>query len=130
MEECWKGYVPAAPFVEIIREAVEETGDQKAVAARMGLSVKSLYRMRYQNQISFDNADRIVTYLKGPMTWWEDPVLNEIYLAANLSGEPPPPTDEEHGFRGTYVNKGCRCSECKKANAVYWQEYRKKREAA
>ena len=32
----------------------------------------------------------------------------------------------KHGLRGTYVNHGCRCEECREANALYARRFRMK----
>lgn len=34
-------------------------------------------------------------------------------------------TSHRHGLLSTYVNLGCRCSDCKNANRVYMNNYRK-----
>ena len=37
--------------------------------------------------------------------------------------------DMKHGFRSTYVNHSCRCSECKAANRAYKVEHKLFQEA-
>lgn len=87
-----KGTVPAAPFVEILAgrlvqlERAEEEAPILALAQEAGLTRKLVYLLLSgrQERIAFDNADRIVTNLVGPMAWHADPTLSEIYDSADL----------------------------------------------
>lgn len=38
-----------------------------------------------------------------------------------------PPTDKRHGTYNAYINYGCRCEACTKANSDYVRERREKR---
>lgn len=84
--------VPVGPFRRILESRIveacqiEDKTPRQVVADRAGLNVRSVYRILSPetNGIEFDNADRIVTHLVGPMGWWDGGELEEIYLAADL----------------------------------------------
>lgn len=85
--------VPSAPFVPILLKRKEELeqsespGPLAELQREIGISERLLRRILNagQEQISFDTADRIVTYLVGPMAWWTDETLNEIYMSVDLA---------------------------------------------
>lgn len=85
--------VPAAPFVRILEKRFDELVRAEAVAPRETLLAETGIAERVmrraltgeQDRISFDNADRIVTRLLGPMAWYTDPVLNEIYESVDMA---------------------------------------------
>ena len=54
------------------------------LAEKTGICQRSILRIMAQDQVSFDLADRIVTFLEGPMTWYDDPELKTIYMGAEL----------------------------------------------
>ena len=77
--------VPTAPFAELLEERVRITGVTET-ARFVGLDeklVRNIINGAVKN-IHFSSADKIVTRLYGPMRWYEDPVLEEIYLGADL----------------------------------------------
>jgi hypothetical protein len=85
--------VPAAPFVEILNQryrelvAAETSDPRGALVHETGVAERIMRRILTgeQDTLSFDNADRIVTRLLGPMEWHTDPVLSEIYEAVDLA---------------------------------------------
>lgn len=85
--------VPAAPFVSILNRryrelvAAETSDPREALVRETGVSARVMRRViaGEQDTLSFDNADRIVTRLLGPMEWRTDPVLSEIYEAVDLA---------------------------------------------
>jgi hypothetical protein len=132
-----KELVPAEPFRRIIEARVELLKDldyrdpNELVGQECGISRRILWNVRngQQQNLSFRNADRVVTYLHpdGPFAWHTDAELNEIYLSVDLSQPPPAEASREprpitHGVRRGY-NRGCRCEECKTANRDYMRSY-------
>lgn len=86
------GFLDAAPFRAIlekrlseIQEIIDIPNPNEQLAQEAGISARSLLRIRGQKIISFDNADRIVTNILGPMAWHEDEELNQIYEAVDLT---------------------------------------------
>lgn len=85
--------VPAAPFVAILNQryrelvAEEVLAPREALVSETGVAGRIMRRVLTgeQDTLSFDNADRIVTSLLGPMEWHTDPVLSEIYEAVDLA---------------------------------------------
>lgn len=88
-----KNFVDAAPFVAILEHRYEQLQEMGVEAPRdtliheTGISERNLYRLMYggQKEMSFDNADRVVTRILGPMAWYSDPELNEIYVNVDLA---------------------------------------------
>lgn len=85
--------VPAAPFRRILQAKLEglENNDEIVqmrhhLSMRTGVSERILYRILKgeQENISFDNADGIVTGILGPMAWHEDETLSEIYRRVDM----------------------------------------------
>ena len=87
-----RGTVPAAPFVEILAgrlaqlEWAEVDAPKDSLAEEAGVHRRLIYLLLRgkQEHLGFDNADRIVTNLVGPMAWWEDETLSEIYMSVDL----------------------------------------------
>ena len=87
--------VPAEPFRRILAERIEGLEGnieiskvRHALAQRTGIHERAIYRIlnRGVETISFDNADRIVTSLLGPMAWHSNEELSEIYEEVDLRG--------------------------------------------
>lgn len=86
--------MPAAPFRRLLekhsREVVPDGHDENlpgtsALADMCGLPQRRIWGiLNGQETIAFDVADKIVTRLVGPMLWWEDEELNEIYMSVDL----------------------------------------------
>jgi hypothetical protein len=130
-------YVPAGPFRRIIEERIEQLKEieilnpTEAVATDIGVTPRRIWALRDERQktVEFRTADRIVTYLHpdGPFAWHNDPELNEIYMAVDLTEENDRrsrarTTTSFHGTRSRY-NFGCRCEPCKDANRAYRAQY-------
>lgn len=139
--------VPAEPFARIIKRRIEvlkklDTVDPvQDVSRETGVVEQIVYKLRRGNQkrISFNNADKIVTKLIGPMSWHTDPELNEIYLNTDLDKDdeesapekpPAPEREPNHGTRNEYVTHRCRCVPCTKANRDYIRKYLRRRAVA
>lgn len=94
MQKARKITVPAAPFRVILaqrletitRNAEENDAPVSLLAAETGLNIRFIHKVLSQGQenISFDNADRIVTHILGPMAWYTHEDLNAIYEAVDL----------------------------------------------
>lgn len=129
--------VPAAPFQELVTKYMAENGcSPLEVELRAGIARRNLYRIMHQKNISFNSADRLVTYLWGAMLWWDRDDLREIYLSADLSDgtrpkeKPPRPVYEPaHGTRARY-RKGCKCGDCVSFVSQYMKEMRMRRKAS
>lgn len=88
--------MPAAPFKRILEKHVREVtpnghcddglSGAKYLAQACGLPERRIWGiLNGQKSIAFHVADRIVTNLVGPMLWWEDEELNEIYMSVDLA---------------------------------------------
>ena len=84
--------VPAAPFARIIEERLEQNiladvdDPVSTIASQVGVTARVIYSIKSgQKSLEFDTADRIVTYLVGPMAWHEDDELHQIYMGADLN---------------------------------------------
>lgn len=88
-----KAHVDAAPFKAILERRIEELerdplcGDSSnQLAFELGVGTRTLYRFLNEVQeMRFDTADRIVTRILGPMAWYTDEALHEIYMSTNLT---------------------------------------------
>lgn len=81
-----KGCVPVGPFRQIIADAIEKGWEQEDLSFLTGLSLRRLWGiLNEQECVSFDIADRIVTYILGPMAWHEDEELRRIYESVDLN---------------------------------------------
>jgi hypothetical protein len=85
--------VPSEPFVAILKKrhlelvAAGVPDPKETLVREAGIAERIMRRVLdgEQDTLSFDNADRIVTRLLGPMEWHTDPVLSEIYEAVDLA---------------------------------------------
>lgn len=76
--------VPVEPFRAILKRAMNEQQVDE-IAAQIGITPRAIYRIcNEQETIGFDLADRIVTYLEGPMSWFDRPSLNQVYRSVNF----------------------------------------------
>lgn len=88
-----RGFVPAAPFVGLLRDRLEElerpdiSAPRQALVEDSGIHERLIYLLLHgkQDNISFDNADKIVTNLVGPMAWYSRPELYEVYSTVDLA---------------------------------------------
>lgn len=85
--------VPAEPFRAMLAkrleqlEAAEVEAPVLTLEGETGVGERIARRVLDENtqNVAFDTADRIVTRLEGPMAWYTDPELREIYMAVDLS---------------------------------------------
>jgi transcriptional regulator with XRE-family HTH domain len=123
--------IPADAFRRIIEERMDMGWSQAEIAHGAKVGKKLIYMLKSGKQrfITLDNADKIVTHLLGPMSWYSDHELNAIYMALDELVEPP--AEIAHGTRSTYQQHRCRCEACTEANRVYNRAYDQRvREAA
>lgn len=91
MEEM--SFLDAEPFRAILADRLLElqqvvtiSDPTEQLATESGLRPRMILRiLRGQERISFDNADRIVTNILGPMAWHEDDELRGIYNSVDLT---------------------------------------------
>jgi hypothetical protein len=87
-------YLDVEPFRKILADRLAEIEDnteitdpKAQIAKEAGLSERLVRRILKgeQDTLSFDNADRIVTRVVGPMAWHEDEELSGIYESLDLT---------------------------------------------
>lgn len=87
-------FLDAEPFTAILEKRLAElqqiitiSDPNTQLAHEVELGVRTILRLikRQQVKISFDNADKIVTRILGPMAWYEDEELNRIYESVDLT---------------------------------------------
>lgn len=83
--------VPAEPFRQILADRLERYEEaeypdpRKQLAKDSDIPPRILLRiLDGQKDISFDNADKIVTNILGPMAWHTSETLSAIYEGVNL----------------------------------------------
>lgn len=86
-------FLDVGPFKRILSNRLEElqgvidiNDPAEQLVRESGLSQRMIQRiMKGQEKISFDNADKVVTNILGPMAWHEDRELNAIYESVDLT---------------------------------------------
>lgn len=89
MQRHW---VPLAPFRRLMLEWLEQQdGDESRIeqlATLVDIDRRQVYRLLHEDGkecIEFDVADAIVTRVVGPMAWYTNDDLAEIYQSVNLN---------------------------------------------
>jgi hypothetical protein len=84
--------VSTEPFAAIVRrwvdnrQRMDEEVSRDDLASELGISTREIWELMNNRtqRMEFAKADKIVTMTIGPMAWWTNEDLNEIYLEADL----------------------------------------------
>ena len=84
---------PIGPFRRLVEEEMELLQDAdvrnhtEEIAFRAKLPIRTIHRLLDDRtkSIEFDTADALITNLFGPMKWYTDDELNELYESASLA---------------------------------------------